>query len=368
MHIIIIGGGTGGLALAQALHNYPGLQVSCYEREPKATGIEQGYRVEVNNDGCNALKQCLPASLFERFEDETEQGYKLTLANEQLQPLVDHIGYHFYRPVDRFFLRELLQNGLEGVLHIGMKFVRYEEKGKKVVAFFEDGSEVEGDLLIGADGANSKVRSQLLPHAERVRTGVVAVICKTKYDESLLPHPHGSVIKCPDGQRMFIASYKAPPEQPSDSSYVFFSLSSREDKFLHKEAHWSQLSQEALRDEILRRSAHYHPKLRHLAEQGILGTYVCLDVKTSVRVAPWETKRVTLLGDALHSMPPDRGEGANTALRDSANLASHIKSHIDDPEIPILQAIASYEKELIERGFQAVEKSAYANLWVHDLE
>lgn len=94
-----------------------------------------------------------------------------------------------------------MQHGLEGILHIGKKFINYEERDDKVIAFFEDGSSVEGDLLIGtfflplllvllfiiiifkkgADGANSKVRMQLLPHADRVRTGVITIICKTRY-------------------------------------------------------------------------------------------------------------------------------------------------------------------------------------------
>ncbi len=58
---------------------------------------------------------------------------------------------------------------------------RYERRGDKVIAFFQDGSEVEGDILVGADGNNSVVRQQLLPSNKLTRTGFVSILGKAKY-------------------------------------------------------------------------------------------------------------------------------------------------------------------------------------------
>lgn len=72
--------------------------------------------------------------------------------------------------VDRITLRHLLLSGLGGSVHFGKTFTRYEQHGSTVTAFFDDGSSATGDLLVGADGVNSAVRRQFIPHAKRVPT------------------------------------------------------------------------------------------------------------------------------------------------------------------------------------------------------
>ncbi|MFE6798335.1 FAD-dependent oxidoreductase [Paenibacillus chitinolyticus] len=65
------------------------------------------------------------------------------------------------KSVSRMTLRQVLLTGLEDVVHFDKKFSRYEQlPNGKVRAFFEDGSSAEGDMLVGADGANSLVRGQ----------------------------------------------------------------------------------------------------------------------------------------------------------------------------------------------------------------
>jgi len=96
--------------------------------------------------------------------------------------------------------------------------------------------------------------------------------------------------------------------------------------------------------------------LRHLVEAAQPATVTAFPVKTSVPIPPWHTRRVTLLGDALHNMTPYRGIGANTALRDAAALRQALRA-VDRGESDLIPALAAYEREMVGYGFRAVRES-----------
>ena len=73
-------------------------------------------------------------------------------------------------------------------------------------------------------------------------------------------------------------------------------------------------------------------------------------------IPPWPTQNVTLLGDALHNMTPFRGIGANTALRDAEALHRALVA-VARGETDLIEALASYEQEMISYGFTAVRAS-----------
>jgi salicylate hydroxylase len=79
-------------------------------------------------------------------------------------------------------------------------------------------------------------------------------------------------------------------------------------------------------------------------------------IRTSTQVEPWPASTVTLLGDAIHSMPPTAGVGANTALRDAQLLTANL-SRAAVGEMPPLDAIADYETRMREYGYAAVRAS-----------
>jgi 2-polyprenyl-6-methoxyphenol hydroxylase-like FAD-dependent oxidoreductase len=76
-------------------------------------------------------------------------------------------------------------------------------------------------------------------------------------------------------------------------------------------------------------------------------------------VEPWETKRITLIGDAIHSMTPYRGIGANVALRDANTLCAQLEA-ARAGELSLEGAIHAYEKEMRIYGFAAVRGSLKA--------
>jgi 2-polyprenyl-6-methoxyphenol hydroxylase-like FAD-dependent oxidoreductase len=76
-----------------------------------------------------------------------------------------------------------------------------------------------------------------------------------------------------------------------------------------------------------------------------------------VPVAPWVTRRITLLGDAIHSMTPYRGIGANVALKDAMRLCRALAA-ADRGERPLVDAIHSYEADMLDYGFRAAHIAA----------
>src|SRR5262249_16383859 len=88
-------------------------------------------------------------------------------------------------------------------------------------------------------------------------------------------------------------------------------------------------------------------------------TLSLLTIRTSRPVGAWPATRVTLLGDAIHSMTPYRGIGANVALRDAALLGRQL-TRAARGEVRLLDAIAAYERAMRRYGFAAVRGSLEA--------
>ena len=76
-------------------------------------------------------------------------------------------------------------------------------------------------------------------------------------------------------------------------------------------------------------------------------------------IAPWQTQRVTFLGDAIHAMTPYRGIGANVALKDAVRLCRAL-TMTNRAERPVIDAIREYETDMIDYGFRAVQTSLHA--------
>ena len=159
-HVIVIGGGIGGLTLAQGLKK-AGVSVAVYERDRTPVDRVQGYRVHINPTGSRALHACLPAPLFNAFDRTCGRpGRAIRFLTEQMDVLLhvggepaeshDAVGKH--RSVSRISLRQVLLSGLDATVQFGKTFTRYEEHDQRLIAHFEDGTAAEGDVLVAADG------------------------------------------------------------------------------------------------------------------------------------------------------------------------------------------------------------------------
>jgi 2-polyprenyl-6-methoxyphenol hydroxylase-like FAD-dependent oxidoreductase len=100
----------------------------------------------------------------------------------------------------------------------------------------------------------------------------------------------------------------------------------------------------------------WHPSLRQTIAECDPESVGIYSFEAAAPIPPWRSTNVVLLGDAVHSMPPTGGLGANTALRDASLLARQLGAAVRD-ECSLLAAIANYETEMRDYGFAAVDSS-----------
>ncbi|KAH8164921.1 hypothetical protein CIB48_g3325 [Xylaria polymorpha] len=191
--ILIIGGGLGGLCLAQGLLK-AGISFRIFERDASADWRAQGYRLRLNGDGANALKETLPAGLWERFQNtccSAELGETdinavdgaIIASRAGGSPAMKGLKPY---TCDRTVLRGILLDGLEGTVSYGKELVRYENVAGGIIAYFKDGTTASGRFLVGADGRGSVTRRQFLPDHLPLDTEGTCIYGKTPITPELL--------------------------------------------------------------------------------------------------------------------------------------------------------------------------------------
>jgi 2-polyprenyl-6-methoxyphenol hydroxylase-like FAD-dependent oxidoreductase len=393
LHVIIIGGGIGGLTLAQGLKK-SGVSFAVYERDRTPTDRVQGYRVHINPTGSAALHACLPAHLFDTFVGTcgkpsqhihfvTERMKVLFALNELNAPKrFGVVAQH--RSVSRITLRQVLLSGLDGVVHFGKTFVRYEEAPTgRIVAHFEDGTTAEGDVLVAADGGGSRVRRQFLPHAQRIDTGFVGIAGKVFLDNEsrnriapLLGNGM-TLASGKGGYSLFVALQEidglaaddfgrnaapvADLHLDNSRSYLMWAFGARREKLGLDGRDIDRMSGRELRSIALRVmcARSWDERFQTLVRLANTDTINAIAIRTSVPIAAWQTRRVTLLGDAIHSMTPYRGIGANVALKDATRLRDALVAAVRGDR-PLLESVHDYESDMVAYGFRAVRTSLYA--------
>lgn len=392
--VAIVGGGTGGLCLAQALHRAR-IDVAVYERSRLRTERLQGYRVHINPHGSRALHECLPPDLWQTFVATcgssgnsfgfvTEQLDELLFVEDEVTSGSEHDPVDAHHSVSRITLHQVLSAGLDGILHHGKEFERYARAADGTITLhFVDGTTATADVLVAADGANSRVRAQYLPHAERVDTGIRVIVGKyplTTETKQTLPatlHTGPNNVIPPAGCGLFVAPHEvdgapAPTANgiggndetatvddvlfDNTGGYVMWGYAAEGARFPGGGAELSTMEGKELRDLVSELVRGWHPALRRIVAESPAGTVSLLPIRTSVPVPQWETSTITLLGDAIHSMTPFRGIGANTALRD-AQLLSRKLIAAARGEVGLVAGIHDYETQMIDYGFAAVRAS-----------
>lgn len=370
-HVLIIGGGIGGLCLAQGLRT-SGIGVAVHERGASAAFRGQGARISLKKAGSDALRACLPKALF-------DLAVATSIAPATRMAVTDHLlNEAFAKPipqthpedvtfgVNRLTIREILLAGLDEVVRFSTSLVRYEHRSDgRVRAHFADATTASGDLLVGADGTDSVTRGQLVPDAELDdlhwsiwgRTPITGGL--DRLPEVLLDSFNR--IKGPDGTSMSVATCR--PRMPVADAVAAFApgvaLTEVPDYFS-----WTVSGIGEPRDGdgatlhhmVRDLTADWHPAVRRLVAEADVPATFPVHIRSARPVRAWSDPNVTLLGDAIHTMSPGRGEGANTALRDAELLRGALVD-VTTKGVPLAEAKAAYEAEMLRYGFEAVASS-----------
>lgn len=360
MRVLIVGAGTGGLCLAHGLKK-AGVDVALFERDRTPRSMVIGYRVGISPDGSKALHSCLPADVFAEFVRTTARPpVRINMRTEKYQELLlaelpeQLDDSRSEKSVSRIAMRTALLNGLGDVVRFDKTFTHFARNDDgSVTAFFADGTSETGDVLVGADGAQSKVRKQYLPQAKIVDTGITGVAGKlplTPENLKLLPPEADGAVTLlygPKGAFVIIHVMRFDGAGVEDD-YIMWGYSAA-----HRNLPGLQgLKGEQLKKALLDVTPAWHPNLREMIRLADPETVFEIKVRTSERLQPWKSSNVTLIGDSVHLMTPGRGIGANTALRDAELLCRKLTEAAHGKDL--ITAISEYEREMIEYGFEAV--------------
>jgi 2-polyprenyl-6-methoxyphenol hydroxylase-like FAD-dependent oxidoreductase len=346
--IAIIGGGLGGLTLARVLHVH-GIAATVFEAETSPEARTQGGMLDIHEyNGQQALKA---AGLFDRFLDIIHPGGEASRALDKhgavlLDEPDDGTGH---RPeVPRGELRRILLQSLPaGTVQWGRKVTAVDSAGAgRHTVSFADGSAITAGLLVGADGAWSKVRA-LLSEAQPRYVGTTFI--ETYLFDS--DNRHEACAQAVGGGAMYaLAPGKGivAHREPGGVLHTYVEL--------NKPKEWIDdldfSDPAAALARVAREFDGWAPQLTALITDGetapVLRPIYALPVEHQ-----WDRVRgVTLIGDAAHLMPPS-GEGANLAMFDGAELGKAIAAHPGDIEA----ALAAYEKEMFPRSAAEARES-----------
>ena len=339
--VTIIGAGLGGLTLARVLH-VQGIAATVYEAEASANARAQGGMLDIHeNNGQLALKA---AGLFEEFLEIICAGGQATrVLDKKGNVLLDEPddGTGGRPEVPRGDLRQILLNSLPAdTVRWGHKLTAVSPLGGgRHVLTFADGSAVTSDLLVGADGAWSRVRP-LLSEATPAYVG-------TSFIETYLfdsDNRHKACAEAVGGGTLFaVAPGKGilAHREPNGVLHTYVELNKPKD--------WIDsidFSDPAIAlARVVREFDGWAPELKALITDGETDP-----VPRPIHALPvghrWDrVSGVTLIGDAAHLMIPS-GEGANLAMFDGAELGRAIAANPGDIEA----ALTAYEKDLFARS------------------
>ncbi|RYD80717.1 MAG: FAD-dependent monooxygenase [Sphingobacteriales bacterium] len=349
--IAVVGGGPGGLTLAKLLQ-LKGANVKVYERDTDKNARVQGSPLDLHTEsGLAALNK---AKLIAEFKKNYMIGAdKTRIVNEQAEIFFsDHeiikeesFGHEHFRPeIDRGVLRKMLLESLETDTIIwNSQFVSMENHDGRWLLHFKNGNNAYADLVIAADGANSKIRpyiTDIKPFYSGITMLEGNIYAAEKSAPKISALLQGGKVMAfgnqkdilmgqkANGEIGFYASFKADENWTVDSGLNFSDKEQVLAWFRNEYPEWSDSWNELFEN----------------AEIPFIPRPIyCMPLDQTWEAIP----NLTMLGDAAHVMPPFAGEGVNMAMLDALELSESLTSEIYDD---LGEAISAYEIKMRKRA------------------
>ena len=348
--ISIVGAGLGGLTLARVLHRN-GIEATIYEAESSPTARKQGHSLDIHEqNGQHALKE---AGLYEAFLKLVRFGEDAKrVVNKDGVILLDKTGERSSkRPeVDRGELRALLIDSLpDHTIRWGHKVVSLTPSGNgRHEVVFASRARTTVDLLVGADGAWSKVRP-LLSHTTPDYSGTCFIEIALAAGD---PRQAACVAAIGTGTLMAAALGKGIiAHHSADGSVAGYVALNQPEEWVRSIDFSDARATLAF---IAEQFSDWAPHLISFIT-GSMADPIPRPIYALPVGHEWPRQAgLTLVGDAAHLMSPFAGEGANLAMYDGADLGRAITANPGDPEA----ALAAYECALFPRSEDVARRSA----------
>ncbi|HTE02010.1 MAG TPA: NAD(P)/FAD-dependent oxidoreductase [Mucilaginibacter sp.] len=359
--IAIVGGGPGGLTLARLLQ-MQGADVKVYERDANSEARAKGATLDLHEE--SGLAALDAAGLMEAFWANYRPGAdKLCITDKHANVLfnddADERGEAMRPEIDRGPLQKILLDSLEpGTVIWDSHFVSMSQRNGVRRLEFKNGTFAFADIVIAADGANSKIRPYITP-IKPFYAGVTAVEGAVYHSETASPRIHkllngGKIFAMGDEKSLIVGS-------KGDGSLVFYPGFKKDENwarecgidfsdkaqvlawFKAEYAGWDNIWDELFENA----STSFTPRPQY-----------CMPLDQT-----WEAQpNLTMLGDAAHLMPPYAGEGVNMAMLDALELSQCL---LNKDFSDTLSAIAAYEKQMLIRAAETAELTLQSTAALH---
>ncbi|MNS64371.1 FAD-dependent urate hydroxylase [compost metagenome] len=364
--VAIIGGGPGGLTLARLLQQ-KGVDVKVYERDLNSNVRTQGATLDLHEN--SGLKALISANLLDTFKTRYRPGAEKgrvidkegNILFDEHETGVSEINFDSpdARPeIDRSDLRDMLLNSLTSDTVVwDSHFVRMVAVDGQWEITFKNGQTALADVVIGADGSNSKIRP-FVTKIQSAYAGITILQGNVENAKAKAPRIHellkgGKIYTHSDGKYLhlsakgdgsidFYISSKMDENWAKDNRIIFSDRTQLNEWFRNTFAEWSSV---------------WFELFENVDIPMLIRPQYCIPVDQT-----WEARsNITLLGDAAHIMAPS-GEGVNLAMLDALELSECLTNNKFED---LQTAIAAYETSMRQRAAEEAETSFGMIEWMH---